>query len=604
MQDTGLPQERTVPILRTTTGVAANHVHLETWMMSSESGWFRPSVRLGLLVCAALLGAAPAVQGQAIRGTLVDDGSGTTIAGAAIIVHTPDGERVAWGLTGGAGQFFLVLPGPGEYTVQAEQIGYSNSEPLFISVAEGDTLHHRMGITVQAISLAGLVVEGGRECEIRPSEGETVARVWDEARKALEATNQTSSRGLFRYVLRKFDRRVELDGESVIREDATYDQQWVRKPFVSVSGDRLASLGFVQVDQTGSTFFAPDAEVLLSDHFLDTHCLALADLEDSENGYVGLEFRPIDRGRLIDIRGILWLDATSSRLKRLDFTYDELPGLGRISGRERNRLGGQVTFEGLPTGSWIVRDWVIRMPVLGGGGQQGAGAQPPRRAVLTGFAETGGSVTAVSDRRGVPIESSWTGKISGVVLDAQGSNPIAGTRVWADGVGPITTEMDGRFEFSGFLPGPHEIRYRNALLDSLWATPEEMVVTTRGGEEESVVLRVPSRGRVIGSACRGQDIAAGSAILSGTALHPDTRVPDPEAGVQVVWSGGQEGGERIHVRTSEIGAFVVCGIPPNLPIRVRSVLHGALGPAETLILSRPEGIHRVRLTLPRLTNGT
>lgn len=545
---------------------------------------------LGLLV-ALVIGTGGAVQAQAIRGTLVDQASRAPISGAAILVLTPEGTRVEWRLTDSTGRFFVPLPGTGDYTLRAELIGHESTESPLLTVTEGDTLVYRMEIRVEAISLEGLLVEGGRRCEIRPSEGETVARVWDEARKALEATKQTAGRGLLRYGIRKVDRHLERDGRTVIEESTAFDQRWVRRPFVSLPADRLARLGFVQQDLDGATFFAPDSEVLLSDSFLDTHCFTVASGEDEDSGLMGLVFRPLEDRGVVDISGVLWLDENSARLKRLDFRYENMPALNRVRSRVRNQIGGQVVFEGLPTGAWLVRDWIIRMPIL-------SVTRSGDRAELAGVKETGGTVTAISDQRGIPIISSWTGRVRGVVLEERSGDPVELANVWVDALGPRTTDQDGEFNFSGFLPGTHEVRYKTALLDSLGMTPAPTHVETQAGEEALVQLWVPSRDDLIGVACEGQVAPEGSAVIVGTALSAEDGQPHPDAAVQIVWDGSNEGGRRLRTKTAEDGSFTICGVPLQVPVRVRVFIRGELGPAETLLLSRAGGIYPIRLLLP------
>ncbi len=228
----------------------------------------------------------------------------------------------------------------------------------------------------------------------------------------------------------------------------------------------------------------PDSEVLLSDLFLDTHCLTVVSGKDEDSGLMGLVFRHLENRGVTDISGVLWLDEKSARLKRLDVRYENMPALDRVRSRVRNQIGGQVVFEGLPTGAWLVR-------------------------------------------------------------------------------------------------------YRTALLDSLGMTPAPAHVETQAGEEALVQLWVPSRGDLIEVACEGQVAAEGSALIVGTALSAEDGQPHPDAAVQIVWDGSNEGGRRLRTKTAEDGSFTICGVPLETPVRVRVFIRGELGPAETLRLSRP-----------------
>ena len=72
----------------------------------------------------------------------------------------------------------------------------------------------------------------------------------------------------------------------------------------------------------GSEFWAPDAGVLLSDSFLDTHCLRI---RAGGSELVGLDFEPVPNRDVADIAGTLWLDPATAELQRVDFRYVNLP---------------------------------------------------------------------------------------------------------------------------------------------------------------------------------------------------------------------------------------------------------------------------------------
>ena len=110
--------------------------------------------------------------------------------------------------------------------------------------------------------------------------------------------------------------------------------------------------GFIRHLQNGELrYFSPDAQVLLSDVFLDSHCFRLTAHSDYET-LVGLAFEPVRRSDFKDVEGTLWLDRETAALQFLEYgytwaQYPEALGVAR----------GHVEFEGLPNGSWIVRKW-------------------------------------------------------------------------------------------------------------------------------------------------------------------------------------------------------------------------------------------------------
>ena len=73
-------------------------------------------------------------------------------------------------------------------------------------------------------------------------------------------------------------------------------------------------------------------------------------------------------------------------------------------GRNSERLGRKIRFHGLPDGTWIVREWYIRRPLL----QAYRGRRRPR---LIGLKEEGGVVLRVDNLNGDPVLGSGAGII-------------------------------------------------------------------------------------------------------------------------------------------------------------------------------------------------
>jgi hypothetical protein len=72
---------------------------------------------------------------------------------------------------------------------------------------------------------------------------------------------------------------------------------------------------------------------------------------------VGLGFEPVKGRKVPEIKGTLWVDRASAELRTLTYEYVNVPSAVRAEG-----LGGRLEFQRLPGGSWIIRDWYIRMP--------------------------------------------------------------------------------------------------------------------------------------------------------------------------------------------------------------------------------------------------
>ncbi len=145
-----------------------------------------------------------------------------------------DGNPVERTLTNtSTGLFELRAPGPGEYRVRAERIGYATTFSAFFGISAGETFTVEVSAPVEAVTLEGITAAVGPRCEVRPEEGMAVARVWNEARKALAAAAWTQERGLYRYEMLGINRLLDERGRRVEVEDRVYRQSLVPAPYVA-----------------------------------------------------------------------------------------------------------------------------------------------------------------------------------------------------------------------------------------------------------------------------------------------------------------------------------------------------------------------------------
>ena len=302
-----------------------------------------------------------------------------------VLLDEADRRRAAT-LSDATGGFHLTASAPGRYRLRADRIGYRSAHTAFFELTAGDTLVRRVESEVEAIALEGIAVEGRGRCDVRPAEGLAVARAWEEARKALAAAEWTDEMALYRYRILNHERIEDRRGRLVEPPDSVVSEGLLRVPFYAEPAGTLVRRGFVRPVGDEHVYYGPDAAVLLSDVFLDTHCLRLREGREEAAGLLGLEFEPVDEREVVEIRGTLWLDPGTSRLRRLDYRYVGLDELGLRAGES----GGRVVFQGLPDGTWIVRDWWIRMPLMD--------AQFPER--LAGYRVGGGTVLQVRDGTG------------------------------------------------------------------------------------------------------------------------------------------------------------------------------------------------------------
>jgi hypothetical protein len=331
---------------------------------------------------------------------------------------------VSEALTGDDGTFVLRSPGEGSFTVRAELLGYRTAE-TGVRVASGGVEWVPLAMEPEPIELEGLVAAVTPRCDLGDASDAGVARIWAEVTKALQVLNLTELQQLYRLSGVTWRRALHPASLWLLpdsrREERSFE---TTRPFRSADADVLRG-GYVQeAPEGGWSYFAPDAETLLSDHFLETHCFALdrSDGSGEEERPVGLRFRPrtVDAP---DIEGVLWLDPRTWGPLRLEFSYTHLPW--PIT---NDRIGGDLDFCRLPGGHWIVTNWRIRMPVV-----SATGRGSRRRYRVDQLTEAGGRVDHVATARGQADAGSEGDVAAGNLLPARcvmGSEPGDASREW------------------------------------------------------------------------------------------------------------------------------------------------------------------------------
>jgi len=466
--------------------------------------------RVGAVALLAVVALRSPLPGQGVTGVLVEGESGPPVEGAMVSLLSAGGGAAASSLTDTRGRFRLDAPSPGSYRLRADRIGYASTLTDPFRIEAGETVERRLVARVEAVDLEGIDVEGEKRCVVRPEEGLATARVWDEARKALAAAAWTREKGIYRYRLVNYERELDRDARRVLEEERSYERGFSRNPFVSRPARELMEDGFVERGPEGGfVYYAPDAEVLLSDAFLDTHCVRLRRGEDEAEGLMGLAFEPVDERDVPDIEGVLWLDPGTQRLRWIDFRYTDV-----WLDVSTEHLGGRIAFEALPNGTWIVREWRIRMPIVAR--RQDRFAQPGRDLYLARVKETGGEVIRVEEPGGRVILDAESGTLTGVVRDSLASGPLAGASVGVRGTDlHAVTGPSGTFRFQGLGEGTYEVTYSHPVLDSVGHRAESRTVEVRKGEVTDLRLRVPSRSAVLESLCRDPDRPPDAGILVG-----------------------------------------------------------------------------------------
>jgi len=527
---------------------------------------------------------------QTVLARVVDADSRAPVQGALAYLLDSGGATVRNVLTDQIGRALFVNVPSGTYRVRVEMIGRATQETSVLEVGPGAARQIEIALASSAILLEGIEVRADERCTVRPDEGLAIARVWEEARKALTAAAFTERQDYYRYRTELYERDLDREARVVLRSSSSERQAFGRVPFQSVPVEELLTQGFVrQGPDGGNIFHAPDAEVLLSDAFLDAHCLRLREGRRESEGLVGVAFEPVGERsrRLADIVGTLWLDPETAELRWLEYRYvNILPGIAT------DLIGGRVEFQRLENGTWIIPEWWIRMPRL----VQEIGGMGAPRVRIDGYRQSGGRVTEVRSSGGAGFLRGETGTIEGFVQDSLGILPLRGVRVGVVGSNQMVfTDDEGRFRITGLGDGTYRIRFVDTRMEPYGVEPDPVEREVRRGEVTSMFFRMPPLSDLLFAVCRAEAPPEGTAVLTGRVTDP--RGPGPLAGVsvRVTWedflmtprgagprtiTGAQV--EGVMVTTDDDGFYRMCAVPAGRLLRYSVERDGRASVADTL----------------------
>jgi hypothetical protein len=541
----------------------------------------RSSFLLPLVMAVTALPPAQPASAQSILVRVTGGQPVAPLQGALVYLDDVRGPTIQSRLSDDVGRALFVGVPPGRYRVRAEMIGMATAETGPFEVATGTSVPIDLPMESSAIVVEGIDVEADERCRVRPEEGLLVARVWDEARKALSAAAFTDRQELYRYETMRYQRELEMESKTILREDRSRRGGYMRTPFESRPAEDLAENGYVQDTPEGIYYFAPDADVLLSDVFLDSHCFRLVAGSGDAAGLVGLGFEPTGNRRgVADIAGTLWVDPETSELRWLEFVYEHLDPDVRSSD-----LGGYVEFQRMPEGTWIVPEWWIRMPRL----VRGRDFQGAQRSVLDGFREVGGLVLDVR-AGGRTLAGKQTGGIEGLVLDSLGVRPVPQASVGVVGSNQqVFTDADGRFTIPGLAEGTYRVRFAHPSLEDFGYVTEPIVQEVFGGEMAQVEYRMASVGDALFELCRGEARPEDSVVVAGAVRDTRNNRPISGAVVRVEWqtvrmadvhtedariTGTDQHG--FQTTTDAEGRYRFCAVPEDRTISL-TALHDGYG---------------------------
>lgn len=556
----------------------------------------KKTLRGYVLAAAAVLavGSAP-LSAQTVLSRVLDSETGAPVTGALVRLLDAADAPVRDILTDGIGRAMFVGVSPGEYRVRVEMIGRETTFSETFSVGGEGPVRVDIQLPSSAIALEGIEVRGEERCSVRPEEGLEIARVWDEVRKALEAASLTGRSDVYRYQTETYQRDLDREGRVVLREERSSRDAFLETPFASIPAERLMEGGYVQEQNGENIYYAPDAEVLVSDAFLDTHCLRLVEGDDEADGLLGVGFEPVPSRsrRLVDVEGVLWVDPGTAELQWLEYRYVNVDPDVRS-----DLVGGLVEFRRMPEGTWIVPEWWIRVPLL----VREPGFNSTYRTRIDGFRQTGGRVVEVRNAGGDAFMRGESAVIEGFVQDSLGVFPRQGVRVGVTASSQMVfTDAEGRFRIDGLTDGIYTLRVVPPELEALGLEAPTVEQEATRGEVTTVYYRVPSVSELAFETCRREGLPEGTAMLAGRVVHDDTGRPLASVTVRVAWErfwfdrndpvvldADRRGLATV---TDAQGRYRICGIPDGTLLHP-SLIHDAREmDADTLRIPEDDRAH-------------
>lgn len=498
---------------------------------------------LALLLASGLGAGASA---QTVTGMVRESGSLRPLPTAWVALVDEAGTRVTATASGPDGRFLLKAPTTGVFRLQTRLIGYDDttSEPFVL--APNQTRDLEVFVTVRVFELEGIEAVTTKECRSLAAAGPRLAATWAEARIALEILEWTKAEQALLYHVTEY-RRV-VDAETLeVRDmtDALRRGVYSESPYASIPAEDLVERGYVTRTNDGSgewDFWAPDGSVMLSDSFLDTHCFGIH--PDSDDERVGLSFEPVVGRDLPEIEGVLWLDGGTAELETLEFRYINLP----FPAPDSPFVGGDVEFERLATGAWIVRSWRIRMPrevVRSGGFELSRPIQ-----LLRTLDEQGARVLRVGTVQGETLAQAVGATLTGSVRTAAAGVPLESAIIDIVPTGyRAVTGADGGYRVGDLPTGTFEVRVSHPWMEALGLDPARGTALLVEGEATRLALDIDVE-TAVEELCRGRP---GGRIVYGTLRDPVRARPAIGVTVRV-----EAGSEETSDVSDEAGRWAVC----------------------------------------------
>ena len=549
-----------------------------------------------LVAVACCVGGMPAVvQAQLVRGTVLATDGATPAPAVIVVLENDAGLVLTRTLSDARGAFRFQLPTPvARYRLRALRVGYTPTDgpvigPFAQTTTEIPPL--QFSLTGAAVALPAVSVRGRDDCRTGSADGQLVARVWEEGRKALMASQLASSDSPLNAEWIEYDRTLDSAGIRVRQQSVRTTRSATTRAFRSAPAESLAAHGYVVDRDGGTVYHAPDADVMLSESFTNGHCFRLEPPTDSAPEQIGVAFRPVGNdNQRRDITGVLWLDRVSNELRRIEYRYTGLPAFV-----ESARPGGTVEFLRLGAGQWMVQRWYVRMPILARRDNQTTVGR--RRVLITtsgvavrALQVSGGEVTRVTQGERTLFRGEGARlamqlrRATGTHIPGHDISGALGVLIGTDYT--MRTDSVGSARVEPILPGQYRLQVHTPLMDSLGIAGREHDIDV-GIDGRLVQMTLPSTTELLRAVCSADVVRRAQSLLRGTVRDSSGHVVSGATvrlralrNISTASDRVSFNEEVVSATSDSLGQWRVCGVPRDVPLQLR--VASAVGTIDTL----------------------
>ena len=523
-------------------------------------------------VVATTLGSSRLAEAQQLRGTVLFADSTTPAASVMVQVIGSSGNVVTRLLTTSTGAFQVNVPNVGRFGLRILRIGFEPTDipPLPVSLGAGAPLTIVLRSAPVVLPTLGVRVRRSeRSCRERPDSALAVFRVWEEAAKALAASELTAANSGLSVQWLTFRRMLMREDSTLYEDDVVRRSGRTPRPFRSAPADELEHLGYRRVVNGQDAYLAPDAQVLLSPNFFTGHCFRLRESAEHPQ-WVGAEFEPLTaREKIVDIAGTAWIDRTSAELRVLDFQYTGVA-------KEVAQVGtaGRIEYVRLPDGAFVIGRWQVRLPsiqVIEKELHEYGSMRNDFKVTVIGTSTSGGELERA--RLGDTEQYALADRTSTVRLT--GGSPMVDVRgatlAFAGEAGYLAlSDSLGVARLLGIPVGEHSLGITTSAMRDLIAKPLlRRVRFGEGGGERDVSLTI-TESELVSAACGAGAAKRGDAVVFGTVRDLNNE-PIANDTIEVRWTQklrreidavsddmADSRGERM--TTDDLGRWKACGV--------------------------------------------